>query len=76
MRMIEKLKIFHKSFQKTCSKRMDIENQEFIHCEDGEYRVNCDFCDNSCIERFYKNHSKSKTHTNHIRKREKSITFI
>ena len=37
-----------------------------IYCEDGEYRVNCHVCDKLCIERFYKNHLKSKTHINNI----------
>ena len=49
---------------------MDSDNQLVIYCEDGEYRVYCDVCDNLCIERFFKNHLKSKTHTNSIRKRE------
>ena len=49
---------------------MDNENQLVIYCEDGEYRVYCDVCDNLCIERFYKNHLKSKTHINNIRKIE------
>ena len=51
---------------------MDIENQEVIYCEgDGKYRVYCDFCDNVCQERFYKNHLKSQTHTNNIYKRQR-----
>ena len=42
---------------------MDSENQLVICFEDdGEYRVYCDVCDKLCIERFYKSHSKSKTH--------------
>ena len=50
---------------------MDVENQLVIFCEnDGEYRVYCDVCDSLCIERFYKNHLKSKTHINNIRKIE------
>ena len=50
---------------------MDNENQLVIYCEDdGEYRVYCDVCDSLCIERFYKNHLKSKTHINNIRKIE------
>ena len=50
---------------------MDVENQLVICCEDdGEYRVYCDVCDSLCIERFYKNHLKSKTHINNIRKIE------
>ena len=50
---------------------MDSENYEVIYCpEDNEYRVYCEVCDNLCIERFYKNHLKSKTHINNIRKIE------
>ena len=50
---------------------MDVENQLVIYCEDdGEYRVYCDVCDSLCIERFYKNHLKSKTHINNICKIE------
>ena len=50
---------------------MDVENQLVIYCEDdGEYRVYCDICDNLCIQRYYKNHLKSKTHINNIRKIE------
>ena len=50
---------------------MDNENQLVIYCEDdGEYRVYCNICDSLCIERFYKNHLKSKTHINNIRKIE------
>ena len=49
---------------------MNSDNQLVIHCEDGEYRVYCDVCDNLCIERFYKNHLKSQTHLNNIRKRQ------
>ena len=48
---------------------MDVENQLVIYCEDdGEYRGYCNICDSLCIERFYKNHLKSKTHINNIRK--------
>ena len=49
---------------------MNSDNQQVIDCEDGEYRVYCDVCDNLCIERFYKNRLKSKTHIINIRKRE------
>ena len=50
---------------------MDIENQQIIYCaDDDEYRVYCDICDNICIERFYKNHLKSKTHINNIRNKQ------
>ena len=47
---------------------MDNENHLVIYCEDGEYRVFCNICDSLCIERFYKNHLKSQTHINNIRK--------
>ena len=49
---------------------MDSENQLVIYCDDDEYRVYCDVCDKLCIQRFYKNHLKSKTHINNIRKKE------
>ena len=46
-------------------------DQLVIYCEDDrEYRVYCDVCDSLCIQRFYKNHLKSKTHLNNIRKIE------
>ena len=47
---------------------MNSDNQQVIYCpEDVEYRVYCSACDKLCIERFYKNHLKSKTHINNIR---------
>ena len=49
---------------------MDSDNQLLIYCEDDEYRVYCKICDKLGIERFYKNHLKSRTHSNNIRKRE------
>ena len=49
---------------------MDSDNQLLIYCEDDEYRVSCKICDQLCIERYYKNHFKSRTHTNNIRKGE------
>ena len=49
---------------------MDSDNQLVIYCEDGENGVYCQICEELCIERFYKNHLKSQTHTNNIRKRE------
>ena len=50
---------------------MNGENREIIYCEDdGEYRVYCNVCDNLCIQRYYKNHLKSQTHINNIRKIE------
>ena len=51
---------------------MDSDEQLIVYCpEDNEYKVYCDVCDNFCIERFYKNHLKSKTHINNIHKIEK-----
>ena len=50
---------------------MDSDNYEVIYCpEDDENKVNCDICDNFCIDRFYKSHLKSQTHTNYKYKRE------
>ena len=47
-----------------------------IYCEvDDEYRNYCDVSDNLCIVRFYKNHLKSQTHMNNIRKK-KTISNI
>ena len=55
---------------------MNSDNQEAIFCEDdGEYRVYCDFCDKLCIERFYKSHLKSQTHTNNFYKRKQLKDF-
>ena len=50
---------------------MDGENQEAVYCEDGEYRVYCNICDLLCIQRYYKNHLKSGTHTNNFYKRQR-----
>ena len=49
---------------------MNSDNQLVLYCDDNEYRIYCDVCDKLCIEQFYKNHLKSRTHTNIIRKRE------
>ena len=49
---------------------MDGDNQLAIFCEDDEQRVYCHICGELCIEQFYKNHLKSQTHTNNIRKRD------
>ena len=50
---------------------MNSDNPQVIFCpEDNECRFYCDVCDNLCIERFYENHLKPKTHINNIRKRE------
>ena len=43
---------------------------KFFYCEDGEYRVYCNICDELCIERYYKNPSKSRTHIKNILERE------
>ena len=49
---------------------MNSDKYEGIYCaDDDEYRVYCEVCDNLCIQRYYKNHLKSQTHTNSIRKR-------
>ena len=55
---------------------MNCDNQQCIHCENGEHRVYCSICDKLCIERFYGNHLKSRTNTLNIRKRENSLIFI
>ena len=55
---------------------MECADYEVIYCEDdGECRVYCNVCDTLCIERFDKNHLKSQTHMNNIRKK-KSISNI
>ena len=67
---MEKIKILYKSFQVILSKYLEIKNVKAFLCEDdGEYRVFCDICDKLRIERFYRNHLKSQTHTNNIRKK-------
>ena len=49
---------------------------EFIYCaDDDENRVYCEICDKLCIERYYKNHSQSGTHTNNIHKRQQSFSL-
>jgi len=56
---------------------MDSENNyEAIYCaDDDEYRVYCDICDKLCIERYYKNHLKSQTHTNNFYKKQRLNCF-
>ena len=45
--------------------------EQAIYCEDdNEYRIYCPICDNLCIERFYKNHLKSRTRRNNINKKK------
>ena len=54
----------------------DSSNYEVVYCaDDDEYRVFCETCDRLCIERYYKNHLKSGTHTNTFSKRQDSILF-
>ena len=49
---------------------MDGEKYEAIYCDvDGEYSVYCNVCDKHFFERFKKNHLKSITHNNIIRKK-------
>ena len=44
---------------------------EIMYCpKDDEYRAYGENCDKFCIERFYKNHLKSQTHTNNFCKRQ------
>ena len=43
-----------------------------MHCE-NQLVIYCDICDSLCIQQFYKNHLKSKTHLNNIRKIENSL---
>ena len=67
---MKNFKILYKSFQVILSKQMNSDNQQVIDCEDGGYRVYCSICDKLSIERFYKNHLKSRTQTINIRKRK------
>ena len=54
---------------------MDGDNYEVIECpEDDDFRVNCDVCDNLALDRFFKNHLKSQSHTNMIYKRQRLNT--
>ena len=64
---MEKNEIFYKSFGVILSKGMESENLQANFCEDdGDYRVYGDICVKLCIDRFYKNHLKSQSHTNII----------
>ena len=54
---------------------MNSEIHQVIFCEDGKYRVYCDVCDNLCIQRYYRNHLKSKSHINNIRKAFEAISL-
>ena len=52
-------------------------DSEVIYCPgDGENRLDCEICDNLCIERFYKNHLKSGTHTNNFKESFQNTFFI
>ena len=52
-------------------KELDSDEYEVIYCaDDDEYRVFCEIWDKLCIERYYKNHHKSVTHTNNNHKRQ------
>ena len=31
---------------------MNSDHQQIIYCEDGDYRVYCDVCDNLCIKQY------------------------
>ena len=54
-----------------------MENQEVIFCaDDDEYRIHCEICDKLCIERYYKNHLKSETHTINFYERRHLNNFI
>ena len=58
---------------------MDSDNNTYggLYCpEDDEYRVNCEICDNLCIERFHKNHLESQTHNNVIRNIKKWFQIV
>ena len=49
---------------------------EAIHCpEDDQYRVYCEIFDKLCIERYFKNHPKSGTHTNKFYERQQLKGF-
>ena len=49
-------------------------NYEVVYCaNDDEYKVHCEICDKLCIERYYKNHLKSRTHANNNRKDNKTF---
>ena len=47
------------------------DDPEVFYCDDdGECRLYCNLCNKIPIERFFKNHLKSQTHTNNVRRRE------
>ena len=50
---------------------------EPIYCsEDETYRIYDNICDKLCIERFYRNHSKSQTQLNNPEKYQLSRFYI
>ena len=52
-------------------------DSEVIYCPgDGENRVYFEICDKLCIERFFKNHLKSRTHTNNFNESFQTNFFI
>ena len=51
---------------------MDSDKYDVIHCPKN--RIYCNICDKSYLERFYKKHLKSQTHTNNTRKRQQIKT--
>ena len=53
---------------------IEIDDYEIIYCAvDNEYKIYCSVCDKLCIERFYRNHLKSQTHTNNFHKKTLQI---
>ena len=55
----------------------ECDNYGAIYCVDeDEYRVYCENCDELCIERYYKNHLKSGTHTDNFSKRQRIKLLI
>ena len=52
------------------------DNYEVLYCADDiNYRMNCEVCDKICIERYYKKHLESGTHTNNFYKRQQIKVF-
>ena len=50
------------------------DNYEAIYCaDDDEYSIYCAIGDKLCIERFFKNHLKSGSHTNNFSERQRLI---
>ena len=56
---------------------MDSDNQKAFYCEDdGDYRLECELCDNLYIERFNKNHPKSQIILKDFKKENNSNNLI